>query len=48
MSKLQMAIFLIKKGYITTDYVNGNFAAKLTPKAKEALKAYVMIEELLK
>jgi predicted transcriptional regulator len=48
MTKLQTAIFLIKNGYITTDYVNGNFAAKLTPKGKQALNAYVMIEDLLK
>ena len=48
MSKLQTAIFLIKKGYIKTEYVNGIFAAKLTPKGKQALEAYVMIEELLK
>ncbi len=48
MSRLEMAIFLIKKGYIETEYVNGIFEAKLTPKGKKAVKAYVMIEELLK
>ena len=48
MDKLQTSIFLIKKGYITTDYINGTFEAKLTPKGKEAVKAYLIIEDLLK
>lgn len=48
MNKLQTSIFLIKNGYIKTEYVNGIFEAKLTPKGKKAVKAYVMIEELLK
>lgn len=48
MDKLETSIFLIKNGYIKTEYVNGTFAAKLTPKGKQVLEAYVMIEELLK
>jgi len=47
MDKLQTSIFLIKNGYIITDYVNGTFTAKLTPKGKRALKANVMVQLLL-
>jgi len=48
MDQLQSSIFLIKNGYIITDYINGIFEAKLTQKGKEAIKAYLIIEELLK